>query len=226
MKLYYMPGACSLADHIALEWAGAKYELVEMNHTSIKSPEYLALNPNGSVPVLVHDDFVLTQNAAVLYYLAELHPAARLLGGETLRERAEVMRWLAFLNSDVHKAFKPLFASKSQVEHDPAADRSTTAARQQIRRYLETADRQLEERGWIAGKRSVADPYLFVILRWAKGMEIDLDGLPNLAAFTNRMYADPGVRSALFAEEGVVIAASLQQYVRNVAFWLAGEEHA
>ena len=79
MKLYYFPGACSLADHIVLEWIGAPYETVELDRAALKSPEFLALNPNGAVPVLVDGDFVLTQNVAILCYLAERYPDARLL---------------------------------------------------------------------------------------------------------------------------------------------------
>lgn len=205
LQLYYMPGACSLADHIVLEWVGAKYETVAMNHKSLKSPEYLALNEGGSVPLLKHGDFVLTQNAAILHYLAELYPSARLLGGHAPRARAEVMRWLGFLNSDVHKAFKPLFALKNLIDEDPCATRHATAARRQIREYLERLDQRLEGGEWIVDSRSVADPYLFVIYRWSAAMEIDLNGLRNLTAFAKRMYCDAGVRAALLAEEGIVI---------------------
>ena len=73
MKLYYYPGACALADHIVLEWIGATYDLVEMNRTSVKSPDYLALNPNGNVPLLQDDDFLLTENVAILVYLCLLY---------------------------------------------------------------------------------------------------------------------------------------------------------
>jgi len=203
MQLYYMKGACSLADHIVLEWVGVEYELVAMNHESIKAPEYLSLNPGGSVPMLKHGGFVLTQNVAILHYLGELYPSAHLLGGHAPRARAEVMRWLAFLDSDVHNAFKPLFAYKRLVEEDPLAVRLVTGARRQIREYLERLDQQLEGSDWITDARSVADPYLFVIFRWSVAMEIDLDGLPNLAAFAKRMYAEVGVRAALFSEEGI-----------------------
>jgi glutathione S-transferase len=205
LQLYYKPGACSLADHIVLEWVGAKYSLVEMNRDSLQSASFLALNPSGSVPVFKHGDFVLTQNVAILHYLSEIYPSARLLGGDTPRERAEVMRWLAFLNSDVHKAFKPLYTPKHQTEDDASAELHANAARRQIRAYLKRFDQQLESRAWITGIRSVADPYLFVVVRWAVATQIDLGGLHNLAAFASRMHSDEGVRAALFAEEGIVI---------------------
>jgi len=157
--------------------------------------------------VLKHDDFVLTENVAILHYLAELYPAAQLLGGPTLGERAEVMRWLAFLNSDVHKSMASLFGyRKRQVENDPCADAAAMAAERKIRDYLKRLDQQLDGRDWIAGGRSVADPYLFVVLRWAAKLQIEADDLSCLTAFANDMYADASVRAALVAEEGTVSA--------------------
>ncbi len=109
MKLYHMPGACSLADLIVLEWIGVPHEIVRMSRENIKSPDYLAINADGTVPLLEHGDFSLTENVAILGYLADLCPEARLLGDGTPHDRAEVMRWLGFLNSDVHMMFKPIF---------------------------------------------------------------------------------------------------------------------
>src|SRR3546814_3497844 len=99
MKLYYSPGACSLADHIVLEWIGKPYEAIRVSRDDRKSPEFLRLNPAGAVPVLQDGDWVLTQNMAVLNFLADSFPEARLGGDGTPRGRAEVNRWLAFVNS-------------------------------------------------------------------------------------------------------------------------------
>ena len=206
MKLYYYPGACALADHIVLEWIGATYDLVEMNRTSVKSPDYLALNPNGNVPLLRHGDFLLTENVAILVYLAELHPEAQLLGDGTPRGRAEVLRWLAFLNSDVHGAFKPIFSPWRFYPDEAGAPEVVEAARVRVRELLERLDAQLDGREWLAGERSIADPYLFVMLRWAVGREIDLASLDNLVRFMERMYADPDVQVAIGAEEGLALA--------------------
>jgi glutathione S-transferase len=118
MQLYYFPGSCALADHIVLEWTGAKYEAIKLDRAATKSPEFLELNPSGAVPVLVDGDFVLTQNVAILSYLAELYPDARLYGDGTPRGRAEVMRWLGILNSDMHPAFKPIFGA-ARFHPDP-----------------------------------------------------------------------------------------------------------
>ncbi|HEX7115233.1 MAG TPA: glutathione binding-like protein [Steroidobacter sp.] len=201
MKLYYLPGACSLADHIVLNWVGAQHEAVKVERSALKSPEFLALNPNGAVPVLVDGDFVLTQNAAILGYLAERYPDAKLLGDGTPRGRAEVMRWLGFLNSDVHPAFKPLFAPGRFHPDESAAGALADAARAQIRRYFEQLDERLSGRDWLVGERSIADPYLFVMLRWAKRFGIDFTDLKNLTRFFERMQADAGVQAALRTEE-------------------------
>jgi len=206
MKLYYYPGACALADHIVLEWIGATYDLVEMNRTSVKSPDYLALNPNGNVPLLQDGDFLLTENVAILVYLAELHPEARLLGDGTPRGRAEVLRWLAFLNSDVHGAFKPIFSPWHFYPDEAGAPEVVEAARGRVRDFLERLDAQLDQRDWLAGERSIADPYLFVMLRWAVGQEIDIADLDNLVRFMERMYEDADVQVAIGAEEGLAVA--------------------
>jgi glutathione S-transferase len=200
MKLYHMPGACSLADLIVLNWLDVPHEIVQMTLDTVKSPAYLAINPNGSVPMLLHGDWSLTENVAILGYLADTHPQAALAGDGSVRGRAEVMRWLAFLNSDVHKAFKPLFSPARFLDARDFDDELARHARHHIRAYLERIDAQLAGRDWLTGQRSIADPYLFVVLRWAAGKEVDLQGLDNLAAFTARLHADPGVRRALAAD--------------------------
>ena len=202
MKLYYLPGACSLATHIVLEWVGGPYETMKLERAALKSPEFLALNPNGAVPVLVDGDFVLTQNMAILWYVAERSPDARLLGDGTARGRAELMRWLGLLNSDVHPAFKPIFGPGRFHPDAAAAGVLADTARANVRKYLEQLDKRLRGRDWLVDARSIADPYLFVMLRWSRRLGIDSSGLDDLARFFERMQADPGVRAALTAEEG------------------------
>jgi glutathione S-transferase len=204
MQLYYLPGACSLADHIVLEWTGAPYDAVAMTPRGLRAPEFLALNPCATVPLLRDGDLLLTENVAVLHYLAERFPEAALLGAAP-RPRAETLRWLAFMNSDVHAAFKSVFALKAAQDGDAHAALRISPAQRQVRAYLERLDRQLAGRGWLTGTRSIADPYLFVMFRWAVGADIGLDGLRNLTAFARRMYLDAGVRAALRVEEGLVL---------------------
>ena len=200
MKLYYSPGACSLSDHIVLEWIGQPYEAVRVSREERKSPAYLAINPAGAVPAFEQDGWVLTQNAAILNYLADSFPEARLTGDGTPRSRAEVNRWLAMANADIHPAFHPLFGAPSYLEDPALIERSRQAARTKLRTLFERVDKQLAGRDWIAGTRSIADPYLFVVTRWAMAMEVDLSGFDHLQRFFERMSADPGVQRALQQE--------------------------
>ena len=200
MKLYYLPGACSLTDHIVLEWIGQPYETVAVPRDQLRSPEFLKLSPNGVVPVLVEDDgWVLTENVAILDYLAERFPAAN-LRGITPREHAEVNRWLGFLNSDVHQSFKPLFAPARYIANEAEHAELQVNARTRLRAFFERLDAQLSGRDWLTGTRSIADPYLFVVLRWAKAKEVDLHGLDHLEHFVRDMHADAGVKAAMHAE--------------------------
>ena len=199
MKLFTSPGACSLADHIALQWIGQPFEAVVVSREQRKSPEFLGLNPAGAVPVFERNGWVLTQNAAILNYLADAFPEAKLGGDGTPEGRAEVNRWLAMLNADVHPAFHPYFGSTAYLGEE-AATQTKQAAGETLRGYYQRIDAQLADNDWLTGTRSVADPYLFVTLRWAKGLGVDLSGLANLDAFFQRMSADTGVQAALQAE--------------------------
>lgn len=200
MKLYTKPGACSTADHIALQWTGGPFEVEILTRDAMKAPTFLAINPAGAVPAVVDGDFVLTQNAAIMGYIADTFPAAGLGGDGSARQRAEAARWLAFVNSDVHPAFIPLFNPGAFHADGGQHDAIKAAARKRVRGVLERADAQLAGRQWLAGFRSFADPYLYVTLRWAHGLGIDLSGLDNLATFKARMDSDEGVRAVLAAE--------------------------
>ena len=203
MKLYTSPGACSLADHIALQWTGAPFEAQVVSREQRRQPDFLALNPDGAVPVLQNGDWVLTQNAAILNYIADKFPEAKLGGDGSPESRAEVNRWLAFVNSDLHPAFKPIFGSTSYLGDQAFIDKSHENARKQLRGLFERVDAQLAGKDWLTGSRSIADPYLFVVAQWAKKTGVDLSGLDNLAAFDKRMAADPGVQAAM-RDEGLI----------------------
>ena len=200
MKLYTKPGACSTACHISLHWSGAAFGVQVLTAEEMKAPAYLAINPAGAVPALEDGDFVLTQNAAIVGYIADLNPAAGLAGDGSPHQRAEANRWLAFCNADVHPAFHPLFGPARFIGDESQFDALKAAARLRLRGLYERAERQLEGREWIAGFRSYADPYLYITLRWASKTGVDLSGFDNLAAFVQRMEADAGVQAALKAE--------------------------
>lgn len=192
MKLHYLPGACSLAGHIALEWAGANYTGSAVPRDQLKGA-FLRINPMGSVPALELDDGVLTQ-------IADAFPQAKLGGERPPRERAEINRWIGFLGADLHPAFKPLFGATGYLEDADAIARSKAHAAEQVRRLLGLVNEHLTGRDWLVGTRSVVDPYLYVMLRWARKHRIDLSGYDALVAFGERMDADAGVRKALAAE--------------------------
>lgn len=200
MKLYSSPGACSTADHIALEWTGGKFEVEVITREQRQTPAYLAINPSGQVPTLVDGDLVLTQNAAILGYIADTWPSAHLAGDGSPRQRAEANRWLAFVNSDLHPAFKPIFGPARYIADEGQFESVKAQARKNVRALLERANAQLAGKQWLAGFRSYADPYLYITLRWAGATGIDLTGLDNLAAFKQHMEADPGVQAALKSE--------------------------
>jgi glutathione S-transferase len=201
MKLYFTPGTCALADHIVLTWIGKPFEIQKVAREERKQPAFLKLNPAGAVPVYEEDGWVLTQHAASLNDLADKFPEAKLGGDGTAKGRAEVNRWLAFVNSDVHPAFKPLFGSTAYLEDPAIIEKTKDNARTTLRGLFERLDAQLAGRDWLVGLRSIADPYLYVTLRWANAQGVDLSGLDNLARFTKRMDEDAGTRKALAQQE-------------------------
>jgi glutathione S-transferase len=201
MKLYFSTGTCALASHIVLAWIGKPYTLHKLSKEQRKEPWFLAINPAGAVPVIEEDDgWILTQNSAILNYLADKHPEAD-LGGDGLRGRAEVNRWVGIVNSDVHPAFKPLFGAMSYLEDETMIEKAKAHARQNLRLLFERINARLEGRDWLVDVKTIADPYLFVTLRWAKGQSIDLSGLDNLESFFTRMQGDAGVKRALAEQE-------------------------
>ena len=199
MKLYYLPGACSLADHIVLEWIGLPYEAIEVPRAELKT-RFLEINPNGAVPVLEHDGWRLTQNVAILNYLSDSSPQHGLNGDGSAKGRAEVNRWLGFLNSDLHPAFKPLFGATAYLEDAEAIEKSKQHAKKTVAALYARVDTHLAGRDWLVDTRSIADAYLFVTLRWARGVGIDLSGMDNLARFFTKLESDPAVRKVLKQE--------------------------
>uniref|UniRef100_UPI0030C8B535 glutathione S-transferase family protein n=1 Tax=Xanthomonas citri TaxID=346 RepID=UPI0030C8B535 len=148
--------------------------------------------PAGAVPLLLVDDWALTQNAAILNYIADIAPLTGLSGDGTARSRAEINRWIAFVNADVHPTFKPIFGSTAYLQDPALIARSQDDAR---------VDAHLQGRTWLASdSHTGADAYLFVTLLWAQKAAVNLDGLNALQAFVQRMLADADVQAALKAE--------------------------
>lgn len=203
MKLYSKAGACSTADHIALCWSNAKFECEIVTPESLTKPEFLKLNPLGQVPVIVDGSFVLTQNVAILNYIADSFPESKLLGDGTPKQRAEALHWLAFVNSDIHPAFALIFGGKNYSSDPTFLAILDKAARERLHKFFAQADAQLSGKEWIAGFRSVADPYLFMTLNWAKAIKLDLSSFQNLEQYFQKMQKDTGVIAA-FKAEGII----------------------
>lgn len=199
MKLYYFPGACPLATHIVLEWIGKPYETQRLTREQTKEPEYLALNPLGAVPALTDGDLTLTQSVAILEYVAELSPEADLIGN-TPRERAETRRWLGLCNADLHRTFAIIFGASAYSDDSAFQQTLINKTKARLQFLFSAADRQLKGKTWLTGKRSIADPYLYVLLLWARAKDLDLSALHNLTSFATRMDADAGAQAAMKAQ--------------------------
>lgn len=209
MKLYIMPGACSMVPHVALEWTKADYELEILDHDSVKSVEYLRINPQGSVPAIVDGDTVVTQNIAVQAYIDAKYPDANIFGSDSSpAKHAEIMQWLAFINSDVHKSFGPLFGPEGFVSDEAAQADLKEQAKKKIVGLLKYPNEQLGKQDYLTGTKTTADIYLYVILTWAKKMELDLSAYENLNAFISRIESDAGVTEVI-RQEGISKIESL-----------------
>jgi glutathione S-transferase len=198
MKLYYSPGACSLASHIVLCEAGVKFELVKtalQTHTLADGTDYYQITPKGQVPLLELDDGSrLSEGPVILQYVGDRAPGTGLVPAAGTMERYRVMEWLNFITSELHKGYSPLFNPKM-----PAEAKEIFVAR--LKDKYAFVDAKLEGKDYLTGKQfSVADAYLFTVTNWAPTVGIDLTGLKNLEAFNARMKARPAVQQALKGE--------------------------
>ncbi len=198
MQLFISPGACSLAPHIALREAGADFEAVKVDLATRKTEagdDFLAVNPSGKVPALTLDNGQsLTENPAILLYIADQNPEVGLAPAEGSFERYQLLSRLSFLGSEFHKAFVPLFAPG-------ASDEAKAAAAVAVENHLAALDKELTGRDHFAGDSfSVADIYLFVMLGWPGYVDIDMSAYPALGAYAGKIAQRPAVGAALKAE--------------------------
>lgn len=197
-KLYYAPGACSLSPHIALREAGLQFELERVNTTTKKTAsdgDFLAINPNGYVPVLgLSDGQVLTEGPAILQFIADQNPQAHLAPANGTPQRYRLQEWLNFISTEVHKGYSPLFGPTTPEEY-----KKSVIARLLTRyAYL---DKALAGKQYLMGDQfTVADGYLFTVTNWSNFLKIDLSAYPNVTAFQARVAARPKVQEALKAE--------------------------
>ena len=200
MKLYYSPGACSLASHIALNEIEQPAEFVKTDVRAKRTEDgrdYREVNRLGYVPALELDGGeILTENGAILPYIASLKPGVLVPHGDALAE-ARVHEALGFLGTELHKAFSPFFG--------PLEGEAREAALTKLNSRIDHVEYLLGDgRDYLFGDRfSIADAYAFVILNWANGIGVSLDKWPNVSGFVRRVAARPAVRQAM-ANEGLL----------------------
>lgn len=198
MQLYYFPGACSLAPHIALRETGQTFELkkVDIHAKRIEGgADYTQVNPKGYVPALkLASGEVLTEAPVILQYIADQKPDSGLAPKPGTLERYRLQEWLNFTSSEIHKSFSPLFNPATPPDWKAGA----TAA---LTRRLDWLDSQLKGRTHLLGdKFTAADAYLFVTLSWTGHVGMDLGKWPSLKAYVERIARRPKVIEALRAE--------------------------
>jgi glutathione S-transferase len=198
MKLFYMPGACSLAPHIVAKEAGIDLELVKVDgktKTTETAQDFLATNPNGYVPALVLPDGELMTEASVLVqYLADQKPESGLMPAAGVMERYRVQQWLAFVATELHKVFGSFFKPNT-----PEATKEIN--RELLGKRLAYVDGKLEGRSYLTGDVfTAADAYLWTILGWARLVGIDLSSFANIQRYLGTVAARPAVQKALRAE--------------------------
>ena len=194
MKLYYLKGACSLASLISLLEVGAKFDHTAVDRRTKQTADgedYLSINPKGYVPALKLDNGeILTENVAVLPYIADLNLAAKLAPPAGTLERARLYEWLGYINGEVHKNFSPLF-------NPAASDQVKQSARENLDKRLGFIENRLGSQPFLMGDQfTVADAYLFVVLSWRERLGVDISKFPKLTAFYERVGARPCVKKA------------------------------
>jgi glutathione S-transferase len=197
MKLYFSPGACSLSPHIVLREAGLPFTTVKVDLKTKAMDgggDYRAINPNGYVPLLELDDGArLSEGPAIVQYVADRAPHARLAPAQGSFARYRLMEWLNFITSELHKQFSPLF--------DPTYPEDLKARqRDKLGGRFDWIVQQLAGRDYLMGEFTVADAYLFTVLNWCGWTGIDLAKWPALQAYVARVAARPAVQAALKAE--------------------------
>lgn len=198
MKLFYKPGACSLASHITLRESGKDFTLdgVDLMKKRLENgDDFFAVNPKGQVPALLLDDgTLLTEGVAIMQYLADSVPDRQLLAPTSSLSRYKTIEWLNFIATELHKGFTPLFRPDTPEEYKPTV-------RALLEKKMQYVNESLKDNTWICGQRfSIADAYLFTVLRWAYAVKLNMEGFSHIEAYMARMAERPAVTAALKAE--------------------------
>lgn len=198
MKLYYAPQSCALAPHIVAAEAGIPITAIPVDIPTLKTGtgiDYLTINPKGFVPALeLSDGQVLTENAAILQFLADQAPGVGLAPPNGTFERSRLHEMLHYLGTDIHRGYSPLFRRETPAQ--TREERQTS-----LRRHYAVLDTQLSRTQFLLGHQfSVADAYLFTLTRWAKLIHLDLSQFGHLQSFQGRVAARPAVAAAMRAQ--------------------------
>jgi glutathione S-transferase len=205
MKLYYSPGACSLAPHITAREAGLPVQLDKVDlstRTTTSGASFLDVNPKGYVPALgLASGEVMTEVSALVQYLADQAPASGLMPAAGTPERYRVLELIGFISTEIHKGFAPLW-------NPTTPDAVKQAAVDKLKLRFAYLDQKLAGRSYLTGETfTVADAYAFTVVNWTNFHNVDLTAYPNLVAFMGRVAARPKVREAM-AAEGLIQAAA------------------
>ena len=198
MRLYFSPGACSLAPHIVLRELGGHFDLDLVDLQAKKTAEdkdFLAINPKGYVPVLQLDDHqVLTEGPAIMQYLADRAPEKRLVPAQGTMERYRLVEAINFISAEIHKTFTPLFGDNTPEE-------TQKTFRAKLAKRIDIVEARLKEADYFVGEHfTIADAYLFTTLSWARYIKFDLSAWPAVTAYLERIAQRASVHDAMAAE--------------------------
>ncbi len=198
MKLYYAPGACSMASHIALHETGLPFEIDKLDSSTMTTAggeNFMQVNPKGYVPTIRLDDgSIMSEGAAVLQYIADQNAASGLAPRAGTMERYRLQEWLTFIGTELHKTYSPLFNKAVSPE-------AKTRGFDLLTRRLGYVEAQLADKPYLMGEHfTVADAYMFVVVRWSDRVGFDLAPFPRIREYLARIAARPTVQAAMKAE--------------------------
>jgi len=199
MKLYYAPGACSLAPHIVLRETGSPLTLEKVDLRAKQTEtgrDFLAINPKGYVPALeLEDGTIVTEGVVIQQYIADRSPEKKLVPPPGTAERLRLEELLLYISTELHKTYTPLFAATTPEEAKPAF-------REKLGKRYDLIEAMLSDgRTYLTGETfTVADAYLYVMTTWSRGVGLDADKWPAITAFAARVAARPAVQAARDAE--------------------------
>jgi len=207
LKLFYAPGSCALASHIALEEAGAAYESARLNFSESeqRKPAYLAINPKGRVPALATDRGILTETPAILAFIAQSFPAARLAPLDDAFAFARVQAFNSYLCSTVHVAHAHRLRGARWADDEAAIEAMRKKVPQTVGDCFDLIEREMIAGPWVMGDDyTICDPYLFTVASWLEGDGVDIERFPKVQDHYTRVAARPAVQRALSQQHAAV----------------------